>query len=153
MIDKWDERFMAMAVMVGTWSKDRSRGVGCVIVGGKREVRAIGYNGFPRGIDDTDDLRHERPAKYLWTEHAERNAIYNAARIGVRLEGCTAYVPWFPCTDCARSLIQAGINELVAYEPDFDDPKWGDDFQIARRMLYEAKVAVHFLPGAVPDAR
>src|SRR5271166_5144739 len=110
----WDSRFLDLARYVGQWSKDRSRKVGCVIVGPHREIRAIGYNGFPRGIDDDVADRHERPSKYLWTEHAERNAIFEAARIGTPLDGCTMYLPWFPCMACARALVQTGIARLVA---------------------------------------
>src|SRR3954465_12147778 len=82
----WDGRFMRMAGEIAGWSKDLSRKVGCVIVGPKNEIRAAGYNGFPRNTNDTRAYRHERPMKYKWTEHAERNAIYNAARVGIPLE-------------------------------------------------------------------
>jgi len=71
----WDARFMNLARHISEWSKDRSTKVGVVIVGPENEVRALGYNGFPRGIDDDAPDRHERPEKYLWVEHAERNAI------------------------------------------------------------------------------
>jgi hypothetical protein len=81
--------------------------VGCVIVGTHKEIRAIGYNGFPRGVDDDRDARHERPVKYKWTEHAERNAIYSSARAGISIDGCTMYLPWFPCMDCARAIVQS----------------------------------------------
>ncbi len=79
--ERWDRRFLELAKMFGTWSKDRSAGTGCVIVGSDRLLRVTGYNGFVRGIDDEVSKRHERPEKYLWTEHAERNAIYNAAKL------------------------------------------------------------------------
>src|SRR5882724_1578597 len=106
-LTEWDRRFLDLARHVGQWSKDQSRQVGCVIVGPSREIRAIGYNGFPRGADDSpDSLRNTRPNKYLWTEHAERNAIYQAARIGITVSGCTMYLPWFPCMDCARAIVQ-----------------------------------------------
>jgi dCMP deaminase len=141
----WDGRFMGLALHVGEWSKDRSKKVGCVIVGPANEVRSIGYNGFPRDIDDDEPSRHERPAKYSWTEHAERNAIYNTARIGVPIEGCRMYVPWFPCMDCARAIVQSGLKELIAFEPDFDDPKWGEDFKLAILLLKEGGVQVRFL--------
>src|ERR1700719_2153770 len=118
----WDERFFNLARHVGEWSKDRSRKVGCVIVGPYHEIRGIGYNGFPRGIDDAAFERHERPTKYLWTEHAERNAIFQAARIGTPLDGCTMYLPWFPCMACARAIVQVGIARLVALQPDTLDP-------------------------------
>src|SRR6266581_3511885 len=98
----WDTRFMVLARHIALWSKDPSRRVGCVIVGPNNEVRATGFNGFPRGVDDTKVERYDRPIKYLWTEHAERNAIYNAVRSGTPLDGCRMYLPWFPCMDCAR---------------------------------------------------
>lgn len=109
----WDTYFMEMATLVSTKSKDRSTRVGCVIVGPNHEVRTTGYNGFCRGVDDDNDDRHQRPEKYLWSEHAERNAIFNAARNGIRTEDCTAYTTVFPCADCARALIQSGIVRIV----------------------------------------
>jgi dCMP deaminase len=143
----WDTRFLSLAALVATWSKDDSRKVGCVIVGPDHDIRAIGFNGFPRGVDDNIPARKERPAKYAWTEHAERNAIYNAARIGVPLKGCTAYLPWFPCMDCARAIAQAGISELVCgQEPDLSDPKWGADFASVPVLLREAGVSLRFAP-------
>ena len=75
-----------------------------------------------------------------WTEHAERNAIYNAARLGISLAGCTCYVNWFPCIDCARAIIQAGIVRLVGLEPDRTDVKWGADFEFAINLFEEVGV-------------
>jgi dCMP deaminase len=147
----WDTRFMRLAEHIGTWSKDRSTRVGCVIVGPNREIRSTGYNGFPRDIDDTAEERHARPAKYKWTEHAERNAIYNAARIGVSIQGCTMYVPWFPCMDCARGILQSGISGLVAYRPDMNDPKWGEDFKLAMVLFNEAGVTVRWCEPSLND--
>jgi dCMP deaminase len=141
----WDSRFISLALHIQEWSKDPSTKVGCVIVGPSNEIRSIGYNGFPRGIDDNDVERYDRPAKYLWTEHAERNAIYNAVRVGIPLHGCRMYLPWFPCAACARAIIQSGLIELVAYEPDFGHEKWGQDFRVATTLLDEARVAVRFI--------
>lgn len=138
----WDARFIAMAGHIATWSKDRSSKVGVVIVGPSREVRATGYNGFPRGVREDVPERHERPAKYLWTEHAERNAIFNAARIGVATAGCAMYMAWFPCAACARAIVQAGIVRLVASRPDLDDPRWGEEFKVAVAVLEEGGVDV-----------
>jgi dCMP deaminase len=142
MITEWDNRFLDLARHIGQWSKDRSRKVGCVIVGPSREIRAIGYNGFPRGTDDAPSDRHERPTKYLWTEHAERNAIFQAARIGIALQGSTLYLPWFPCMDCARAIVQAGIARLVAMRPDISEPEWGKQFEAALELLSEASVEI-----------
>lgn len=141
----WDERFLRLALHISEWSKDPTTRVGCVIVGPSNEVRSIGFNGFPRGVNDDDSSRYARPAKYMWTEHAERNAIYNAARIGVALENCRMYLPWFPCGDCARAIIQSGIVELIAVEPELDHPKWGNDFRAAKVLLEEGGVKVRFV--------
>jgi dCMP deaminase len=135
---------MDLAEQVGTWSKDRSTKVGCVIVGPDNEIRATGFNGFPRGVRDDSEERHARPAKYKWTEHAERNAIYNSACAGIALKGCRMYLPWFPCMDCARAIVQSGIVELIAYQPNLQDPQWGDDFQLALALFAEAGVRVRW---------
>ena len=105
------------------------------------------FNGFPRGADDGRIERYERPTKYAWTEHAERNAIYNAARIGVSVEGCRMYVPWFPCIDCARAIVQSGISELIAIKPDLDDPRWGDNFRITLELFKEVGLKTRWFPG------
>jgi dCMP deaminase len=144
-VNDWDRKFMGLALHIAQWSKDRSRRVGCVIVGRNNEVRATGYNGFPRDVDDQNDERHARPEKYAWTEHAERNAIYNAARIGVSMEGCTIYVPWYPCMDCARGIVQSGIVVLVATPPNFDDPIWGEQFRLVQSLFAEVSARSGFL--------
>lgn len=118
---KWHLRFLKMANEIASWSKDRSTQVGAVAVGPNREIRAMGYNGFPREVDDDIEERHERPAKYLFTEHSERNLIYNAARIGVSLDGCSLYCTHFPCADCARGIIQSGFSSLYYPYEDSED--------------------------------
>lgn len=142
-IEKWDHRFLALASYIAQqWGKDRSTKVGCILANEHKDILSFGYNGFPRGVNDDVEERHQRPDKYMWTEHAERNAIYNAARRGTITDGCTAYVPWFPCCDCCRALIQAGIKTLVAYAPDLTDTKWGVDFNISLTLLEEAGIVV-----------
>lgn len=138
----WDRRFLSLAMSVGNWSKDRSRGVGAIIVGEGRSILAVGYNGFPRGVSELVDERHHRPEKYLWTEHAERNAIYDAAKRGVALDGATIYLPWYPCADCARAIIQSGLVALVALRSESRDPIWDDHFRVSSLMLAEAGVRV-----------
>lgn len=141
----WDRRFMSLAGSIGEWSRDRSRKVGCVIVGPNNEIRATGYNGLPRGARDDIEERHLRPLKYLWTEHAERNAIYNAAFAGIALAKCRIYVPWYPCVDCARGIVQVGISDMIAVEPNWDEPVWGEGFRVARDLFAEAGVSVKFI--------
>ena len=142
MTTKWDLRFIGLAQHISTWSKDPSTKVGCVVVGEDREIRSTGFNGFPRGIDDDEDRLMDREKKYPLICHAEENAIMHAARIGVSLKDSTAYVTWPPCSRCARSLIQAGIREIVYPETGKIPERWIEDFTISDSMLNEAGVAV-----------
>lgn len=141
----WDKRWMDMVLLLASWSKDRSRQTGAVIVDTRNVLIAVGWNGFPRGLDDDVPARHERPAKYQWTEHAERNAIFNAAAKGIPTAGCRMYLAWYPCADCARAVIQSGIFEIVCVEPDWNDPKWAADFAVVREMLAESGIGCRFL--------
>jgi len=142
----WDARFLMLARHIAQWSKDPSTKVGCVVVGPDREIRSTGFNGFPRGIEDSVERLHDRERKYPLVCHAEENAIMHAARIGVALKGCVAYVTWPPCTRCARSLVQAGISE-IAYPAGLEIPKrWQEDFGISNQMLTEAGLRVRTIP-------
>jgi dCMP deaminase len=131
--------FFNLARHVATASKDRSTKVGCVLVVAD-SIASTGCNGFPRGIDDDAPERHERPEKYFWAEHAERNAIYNAARIGTPLKGCRAYVTMFPCMDCARGLIQIGCRQIIAPAPNAE--RWSEHFNRTEVLCREAGVDV-----------
>ena len=142
MTSKWDLRFIGLAQHISTWSKDPSTKVGCVVVGEDREIRSTGFNGFPRGINDDEERLMDREKKYPLICHAEENAIMHAARIGVSLKDSTAYVTWPPCSRCARSLIQAGIREIVYPETGKIPERWIEDFTISDSMLNEAGVAV-----------
>ena len=140
MSTNWDVRFIELARHIAQWSKDPSTKVGCVVVGPDREIRSTGFNGFPRGIADTIARLADRDQKYPLICHAEENAIMHAARIGVALKGCTAYVTWPPCTRCARSLVQAGVREVV-FPADLVIPdRWRADFDLSMTMLVEAGV-------------
>ena len=112
-------KYMEVARAVSKFSKDESTKVGAVILGkDSLEIRSLGYNGAPRGCSaDEDAKRMERPEKYFWMEHAERNAIYNAARVGVPLEGSAILITHPPCMDCARALVQVGIKEVYWVKP------------------------------------
>ncbi|MCW8951439.1 MAG: dCMP deaminase family protein [Rhodospirillales bacterium] len=162
MSDKWHVRFLQLAHQIASWSKDRSTKVGAVLVRPDRTPAPYGYNGFPRQVDDDIDDRHSRPDKYDWTEHAERNAIYNAARIGVALEDCTIYVTHFPCVDCSRAIIQVGMKRVVVDEAslggDFGN-RWADGRDVSKQMFEEAGVEIVIVPlngisggGAAEDA-
>jgi len=111
---KWEQYFRSIANQVKLKSKDENTQIGAVIVGSDNEIVSTGYNSFPRGINDNVESRQERPEKYFWFEHAERNALYNAARIGVSTKGCTMYLTCgIPCADCARGIINSGISKIV----------------------------------------
>ena len=140
MSEKWDRRFIDLALHISEWSKDPSTKVGCVVVGEDREIRSTGFNGFPRGIEDSMERLEDRELKYPLICHAEENAIMHAARIGISLKDCTAYVTWPPCTRCARSLIQAGVTEVV-YPDNIEIPdRWVEDFERSSSMMEEAGV-------------
>lgn len=134
-------------------SKDQSTKVGAVIVGPDNEIRSTGFNSPCRGIDDTRPEIHERPLKYSYFEHAERNAIYNAARIGVPLKGSRIFVTWCPCVDCARAIVQSGITEVIAHKenPNNDSPRWIDSLNAAKAMFSECGVAYREWSGSVPE--
>ena len=144
--DKWNYRFMEIALHISTWSKDKSTKVGCVVVGPDKEIRAQGYNGFPRGVNDDLMERQERPIKYAFYEHAERNAIYNAGLFGASLRNCTLYVTMPPCADCARAIIQSGIKQVYFLAPAPDATKvqtagnWRETVAVSFEMFKEAGV-------------
>ena len=142
-LSKWDKRFMEQAKFVASWSKDKNTKTGAVVVDDENTELVMGYNGFPRGADDdTDQRRYERPEKYVWTEHAERNAIYKAARLGISLKGTKMYCSYFPCVDCARAIIQAGIVKLYTEKPDLNHATWGDSWINAITMFKECGVEI-----------
>lgn len=135
--DKWDERFLDLAQLVGGWSKDPGTKVGAVIVRLDRTVVSLGYNGFPRGVDDT---YQDREHKLLRTVHAEMNAILSARG---PLHGCTLYVtPLCPCSNCAASIIQSGIGRVVARTPREMRPEWRASLEAGHEMFEQAMIDV-----------
>ena len=148
--EKWHYRFMEVATLVSSWSKDPSTKTGAIVVGPDREIRATGYNGLVRGVDDNKPERMERPTKYDFFEHAERNAIYNACLTGTSLKGCVIYVTHPPCTDCARAIIQSGIKMVVTFElekrDDITSPTWRDKLNYSQEMFKEAGIEYLELP-------
>jgi dCMP deaminase len=137
----WDDTFLEMCGVIAKRSKDQNTKVGCVIVGRDHEIRTVGYNCFPRGLKDDLPERQERPLKYAFIEHAERNAIYNAAREGVALKDCVCYIPGLPCGDCARGLIQCKITEVVCGSNVIPE-RWRASCEPALTMLEEAGVKI-----------
>jgi len=148
-IPTWDEYYLNICKMVAARSKDPHTQVGCIIVGPAHEIRSTGYNSFPRGIRDDVPERLERPAKYLWIEHAERNAICNAARAGTATEGCTLYVEIMPCMDCSRAIVQSGIAEVVVSEErmrQYSSAYYNEHFRMVEVLFAEAGIRIRRVP-------
>lgn len=141
-------KHMTHAKFIGDlYSKDTSTKVGALILGLDNEPLSWGYNGFPRGVTDDPFLhpeRHDRTReKYLWAEHAERNAIYSAARSGHKLVGSRIYVSSLPtCIDCARAIIQSGITEVYVEAKALTQGRWLENWELASKMYAEAGVRV-----------
>lgn len=144
-----EDVFMTMVYLVALGSTDVSSKLGAVIVGPDNEIRSTGFNGFPRGINDSNSDRQERPEKYYWFEHAERNAIYNAARMGLSTKGCVMYTNGVPCADCARAVIQAGIVRVVIDKrwDDQNPEKWAEHAKRSRTMFEESGVKLAVWAG------
>jgi dCMP deaminase len=148
-VPDWNEYYLAICRAVAARSKDPHTQLGCVIAGPAHEIRSTGYNSLPRGIRDDVPERLERPTKYLWMEHAERNAIYNAARCGTPLEGCTLYVEIMPCMDCGRALVQAGIREVVISSErmkEYSSEYYNEHFRMVEVLFEEARINIRRVP-------
>jgi dCMP deaminase len=133
----WDDYLMGFARHAATKSKDSTQ-VGAVLTSECR-VLLTAYNGPPVGVDDSPD-RRERPRKYLFSAHAEANLVAFAARTGIKTEGCKVYVTHFPCSSCARSLIQAGVSCVEFDSGTTSMPD--DEFDAAAAMFREAGIAL-----------
>lgn len=138
--NKWDQRYLNLAKVVASWSKDPSRQIGSVAIGEKGQVLAQGYNGFPRGISDNPERLQVRAVKYRYVVHAEMNVIYNASYSGVSLANSTLYVHGLPvCAECAKGIIQVGIRRVVI--PRQETPEnWKDSCAFTKTLFNEAGV-------------
>lgn len=140
----WDEYLFGFAGYAARKSKDTTK-VGAVLVGPDGEVRLTAYNGPPKGVKDEPE-RFVRPTKYLFASHAEANLVAFAAREGIRTKGCRVYVTHMPCSACARTLIQAGVCEVVFGPGTTSMPK--EEFEAAWTMFGEAGVDVRAMPAS-----
>ena len=138
----WDKRFLEMAKLVATWSKDPSTQVGAVITRGKFVV-SLGFNGHPKGVPDTAERLENREVKYRTIIHAEINAILTSKQ---DLEGCTIYVwPFMPCSQCGAAVVLAGIKRVVTLEN--KNERWAESFRFTTEMFEEAGVELVVLPA------
>jgi dCMP deaminase len=134
-LSSWDKRFLELAELVSSWSKDPSTKVGAIISDNNNRIVSIGYNGFPINVND-DERLNDRETKYKIIIHAECNALMFANK---SVEGCTLYTyPFMPCPKCAGMIIQSGIKRIVSYnnEPE----RWKNDFKISHQLFDEAEI-------------
>ncbi len=145
----WHLRFLGLAAHVATWSRDADKKVGSVIVRPDKTIATMGFNGFPRGVDDNPERYADRDLKLDMTVHAEMNAILHTRE---PLHGYTLYVwPFHPCTRCAAAIIQSGIAHVVTI-PWKKTSKWAANIDLAKQMLEEAGVTISVIdePVAIP---
>lgn len=153
-INKWDIRFLDMARTTSTWSKDPSRKIGAVAVDPiKKNILSTGYNGFPRGILDSEERYNHKPTKYRFVVHSEMNLIYNATFNGISLAGSTLYVYGLPvCSECAKGIIQVGIKRVVMWTGDQEVPdNWKESWALTSELFNEAEVQYAFWEGSISD--
>jgi dCMP deaminase len=143
--EKWDGRFLELARLVSSWSKDPSTKAGAVIVRPDRSIASVGFNGFARSMSDADELYADREKKYSRVIHCEVNALINAGR---SVEGCTLYTTPFMCCDrCVVQMIQAGIKRFVFPEATEETKtRWADAFELTLSYMKEARVVYREVP-------
>ena len=146
----WDLRYLKLAEHMSTWSKD-SAGIGSVAIGDQGQVLAQGYNGFPRGVEDSQERYDVKEDKYKFVVHSDMNVIYNASYNGVSLRDSTLYVWGLPvCSECAKGIIQTGIKRVVMSSRDristlpLSD-KWRESFDLTKTLFEEAGVEWEFV--------
>lgn len=140
MNNKWHVRFLSLADHIASWSYDPSSTVGAVIVRPNRTISSLGYNGFPRGVCDSDERYKSRSTKYNFICHAEANAIVSASE---NLSGHTIYSNLFPCNECSKLIIQSGISKVVTRKPDKEfKERWKESLEVSETMFKEANVEI-----------
>ena len=137
------DALMGQAREAARRSPNRVRQVGAVLLAADGRASIASCNNFPKGVRDLPE-RHEGDGRFVWMEHAERNAIFEAARRGIRTQGSTLATSFFPCIDCARAIVQSGIAFLCTPAPDYADAVWGEAFRRSRVILEEGGVRMHF---------
>lgn len=155
-VETWEEYFMWLAAVVSIKSKDPKCRVGAVITSADHVVLSTGFNGLARGVYDSEQILENADEKLRVICHAEQNAILNAARIGVPLQGATIYVTKFPCLACCNSIVQAGIERIYTHDKSYwnDDP-FDRDHKLKKSVLRQTKIKVDapFHPEYTPPQR
>lgn len=138
---KWRDNYLGLAKYFSTWSKDPSRKIGAVAVGNHGQILAQGYNGFPRGIEDSEERLNVREVKYKYVVHAEMNMIFNACMTGVSLVGSDVYVYGLPvCSECAKGIIQAGVKSVTCLVEEVVPETWLESWERTQSMFNEVGI-------------
>lgn len=138
-------KFTGLAEAMARLSKDPSTKVGAVAINDDGVVLSTGFNGFPRGVNDDPGRYADRPTKYSLIAHAEMNLVAQAAYAGSTLKGSTVILTGlYPCSNCAKLLIQAGVKRIIAPRPD-SNPRWEEDAEWSTLMFAEAGVEIVYL--------
>lgn len=153
--DALDRSVLGQCYRKATESPDTSTQLGSVIMDAEGYIRweTCSFNGFVHGWVPTE-ADYERPRKYQVTEHAERRAIYKAAKFGVALEGATLYCTWAACVDCARAIVESGISRLVRHYPPLDDAteRWLESVSLGDQIMKKGGVKVKDILGLIPES-
>lgn len=137
----WNLKYLTLAKKFASWSKDPSTQVGAVAIGNKGQVLSQGYNGFPRGFNDSPLIYKDSKLKNNYIIHAEMNCIYHATLNGISLEGATLFVYGLDiCHECAKGIIQVGIKEVVTYSADKPKEKWINSFKISQELFKQSAI-------------
>ena len=139
------EKFLPIAQAIAQLSKDPSTKIGCLALNDDGIVLAVGYNGFPRGVDDSHHRYEDRETKYKLISHGEQNLVAQAAYAGHSLKGSTVVLSGlYPCSNCAKSLVQAGVKRIITPPPG-SNPRWSDDSEWSKILFSEASVEIIYV--------
>jgi dCMP deaminase len=139
------KNYSQLTYAISQFSKDPDKKVGSIFLHPKTfQILSTGYNGFPRKVNETNK-RWKKPEKYKWVVHSEQNGIYNATLNGVKLKNSILFTTKFPCNDCAKGLIQAGIKQIYTYKPNLKHKTWGESMKISLKMFKETNIIIHYL--------
>ena len=149
-IPTWDEFFMRHVYLAASKSKDPRTKIGAVLVR-DRIIISEGYNGFAREVYDLPERYLNRETKYKFVVHAECNSILNAARHGISTNKSILYTNGIPCDSCGKTIIQAGITDVIIHKqwPDVPSPVWKESVEITKMMFREAQVIVRVLDSVL----
>lgn len=149
MNDSWQE-LLKSAYIVAQKSTNISTQNAALLVDDDKNIILSAVNSFPNGVKETKKRQNSKSLRYKYSIHAERNAIYSAAKLGIKTEGLTIICPWAACSECAWAIIQAGIKKLVIHKQALDKSgHWQEDIEFAFNMLREAEVEIILFDGKI----